>query len=394
MKPKIAIYSGRYPDTTFLTLLARNLAKKDFEIHIYGKLIQKNRDDKKIKFYTFPFNNKIKTYLFLLKYSILNFLFNYKKLFLFFKLIHQDNLYLKYKKALVILPMLYHKPDIIHLQWLKSYELFNGLSPVLSAKFIVSIRGHQLSISSFIYPRFKNNTIEATNEAYKIHSISDDLSKQLLLINPSVHNKIYKINPAIDLKLFSISESSLNRDRHMTLKIITVCRLSWKKGLVDAIRALKLIFDKGIDFEYLIIGDGEQCEELEFMINDLGLSNKIKLLGKMSQQEVKGYLLNADIFMMPSVQEGFSNAVIEAQALGLPCIVSDAEGLEENIENGKTGFVFRKREIAAIALLVEKFIAMPKSDYIEMRKNAVIQCRIKYDVNKQIEQFKNLYLDV
>lgn len=393
-KLKIAIYAGSYPDTTFITLLARKLAKRNFEIHIYGRLKLKNKEDTNINFFTYASKSKISIFWFLLKYIVRNLLCNYKNLVVFSRIIKNDSLYQKYSKALIILPILYHKPDIIHLQWIKSYQLFSPFISIINAKLIVSIRGHQLSVSSFIYPHFKKNTIDATNKAFRIHSISDDLSNQLLAINPNIKNKIVKINPAIDLDLFSIDESNIIRKKHEPLKLISVCRLSWIKGLVDAIGALKLVSENGIDFQYQIIGDGEQMEELCYMIKDLGLSNKIKLLGKMPQIEVKEYLSNADVFLMPSIEEGFSNAVIEAQALGLPCLVSDAGGLEENIENGKTGFVFKKRDSKSLAIMIEKFDRMSELEYCEMRRNAVIHCHLRYDVDKQIEKFENLYLDV
>lgn len=391
---KVAIYTGSYPDTTFLTLLARGLVDNGMEVHIYGKLVKKSELDKGIKFYAYSSKSKVCAFLFLFKYCFLNLLFNFKKMQLFFKKIKKDSLYKKYRKSLVVLPILYHNPDIVHLQWLHSYETFKGLDKVITSKLIVSLRGRQLSISSFIYPELQKLTIEATNKVAKIHSISDDLTNQLLEINPGIIDKIIKINPAIDLNLFSTSNSFLNQDKQSRLRIISVCRLTWIKGLVNAIGALKLASDNGINFEYQIIGGGEQMEELYYMINDLGLSNKIKLLGKMPQIEIKDYLLNADVFLMPSIEEGFCNAVIEAQALGLPCLVSDAGGLEENIENEKTGFVFRKRNIVDLSLLIEKFSEMPSDEYIRMKKNAVERSRLKYDVNNQIEQFKNLYLNV
>lgn len=391
MKLKVAIFSGTYPDTTFLTLLSRKLVGNDMEVHIYGKLVEKHKEDKGIKFFTYHSENKLSAIWFFFKYFFLNVFFNFRNTILFFKSIKNKSFYIKFTRALVVLPMMYHKPDIIHLQWLKSYEIFKDLNNIIESKFIVSIRGSQLSISSFICPKSRITTIAATNKSIKIHSISDDLTNQLLQINPNVKDKIVKINPAIDLNLFTSSNTFLNKDKESPLRIISVCRLNWKKGLIYGISALKIALEKGVDFQYLIIGDGEQKEELLYLIHDLGLSDKIKLLGKLSQIEINDYLLNSDVFLMPSVQEGFSNAVIEAQASGLPCIVSDAEGLEENIESGKTGFVFRKRNIEDLAMLIERFNEISDTDYICMKKNAVERSRLKYDVNNQIEQFKSLY---
>ncbi|CAM3438730.1 glycosyltransferase family 4 protein [Aequorivita lipolytica] len=391
---KVAIYTGTYPDTTFLTLLARGLADSGVEVHIYGKLKRKTKEDYNIKFFTYSDKNKGYNFYFILKYVFLNLFFNYKKAIWYYRHIKSEEAYSIYKKSLIILPMIYHQPDIIHLQWIQSFKIFRELDEILNAKIVVSIRGSQLSISSFLYPDAWQTTVDATNKAVKIHSISDDLSLQLLKINPLVRDKIIKINPAIDLNLFYTAEASFNRARSNPLRIITVCRLSWKKGLAYGLEALKKIHDKGLNFEYIIIGEGKQREELTFLIRDLGLTNKVKLKGRLSQTEIRKALLNSDVFLLPSVQEGFSNAVVEAQAIGLPCLVSDAEGLEENIEHEKTGFIFKNRNVPELAALLEQFTKISNKDYIILKRNGVERSKARYDIKDQIIALKNLYENI
>lgn len=388
---KVAIYTGVYPNTSFLTLLARTLANNGIEVHIYGRLIKKTSEDRKIKFYTYSDKNRLYNALFLMRYIILNFFSNYKRTKKFFKLIKNQSRYIQVKRSMIILPMLYHKPDIIHIQWLKTYELFKTFETLLSSKIIVSLRGVQLSVSSFLYSKYRDLTIEATNSAVTIHSISDDLTNQLLEINPLVKDKIVKINPAIDLQLFTTSSINVNRNKNKPLRIISVCRLSWVKGLDYAINALKLVIECGVDFEYSIVGNGDAKEELQFLINDLGLGDKIKFIGSLTPKQVKQHLEYADIFLLPSVQEGFSNAVIEAQALGLPCLVSDTEGLIENIEHGKTGFVFEKRNVKELSKYIKRFDYMNETEFIAMKHQAVIRAKKYFNVTDQIKEFKRLY---
>ncbi len=388
---KIALYTGAYPDTTFLTLLARSLAANGIEVQIYGRLLKKTKEDRQLKLHTYSNKNRIYNLLFLLRYVTLNVFYNYTTTKKFFQLVKNQNRYNQLKRCFVILPILYHKPDIIHIQWLKSYEFFRPFKSILPSKVIVSLRGVQLSVSSFLYVKYWDLTVEATNNAAIVHSISHDLTNQLLKINPIVRDKIVKINPAIDLKLFNAPPDKLSRNKNKPLKLISVCRLSWVKGLDYAIKALKIIADEGIDFEYYIVGGGDMKEELHFLIHDLKLSNNIRLIGPLSQREVREYLEDSDIFLLPSIQEGFSNAVIEAQALGLPCLVSDTEGLEENIENGKTGFVFKKRNPIDIAIYIRRFDGMEEKKFVRMKQNAVKRAKKHFDVRNQIKEFIQLY---
>lgn len=389
----VAVYTGVYPNTTFLTLLARRLADSGIEVHMYGRLIKRTKEDEKIKFYTYSNKSKLYNALFLMRYTVLNLYSNYKITKEFFKLIKNQSTYIQVKKSMIILPILYHKPDIIHIQWIKAYELFKPFETLLSSKLIVSLRGVQLSVSSFLYPKYRDLTIEATNSAVTIHSISDDLTNQLLEINPLVKDKIVKINPAIDLEIFTASSLNSNGEKNKPLRIISVCRLTWIKGLEYAINALKLLIEDGVDFEYIIVGNGSAKEELQFLINDLELDDKIKFVGSLTPKEVKQYLEYADIFLLPSVQEGFSNAVIEAQALGLPCLVSDTGGLEENIEHGKTGFVFEKRNVIEMAKYIKRFDIMKNGEFVSMKHDAAQRAKEHFDVRIQIKEFVRMYMN-
>ena len=178
------------------------------------------------------------------------------------------------------------------------------------------------------------------------------------------------------------------------IHIVTVCRLSWKKGLNYGLKSIKELQDKGIPFHYSIIGGGSQKEELLYLIHELGLEKNVTLHGALPQNQVKNILIDSDIFFLPSLQEGFSNAVIEAQALGLVCVVSDAEGLAENIKHGVTGYVFEKRNIPAATQALEALIKLNEEDFIQFKYNAKERANNLYGVENQIEKFKKMYLEV
>src|SRR5690606_170832 len=108
------------------------------------------------------------------------------------------------------------------------------------------------------------------------------------------------------------------------------------------LEALSKLKNEGIKFEYTIIGDGIEKERLLFAAYQLGIKENVNFAGKLSPSEVKEELEKTDIYLQYSIQEGFCNAVLEAQAMGLLCIVSNAEGLSENDMDKQTGWVDRK----------------------------------------------------
>src|SRR5690606_3559111 len=123
----------------------------------------------------------------------------------------------------------------------------------------------------------------------------------------------------------------------------TVSRLHYIKGLDYILEALSLLKKEGYDFQFTIIGDGNEKERLQFAVHQLGLADCVVFAGKLLPEQVKATLNTTDVYLQYSLQEGFCNAVLEAQAMGLLCVVSSAEGLSENVLDNETGFVVEKQ---------------------------------------------------
>jgi len=394
---KVAIYSGTYPDTTFITLLIDELAKsKVVKPYIFGK---KNNNTAFLKnngavFCLIPSNKLLKTLCFF-KLLILLILKDRKLVYELLKIVklqYPNSIKSRINALLKILPFAIYKPDVLHIQWIKAYAFFEPFLNKLDLKLIVSLRGHQLSISSFIYDHYKKNAINALRNADAIHSISEDLTAQALSLHSFCEKKITKIPPAIDTSFFK--KRHLLPKPRAKVKLVSVCRLSWKKGLIYALRAVKSLTTNGHDIEYKIIGAGSQREELQFLIHKLGLTGKVHLIGRLPQNDVKAILGQSDIFLLPSVQEGFSNAVLEAQAIGVPCLVSDAEGLSENVKHGETGFVFKKRCPYAIVDAFKKWNTLTEREIANMQLACQKRVRELFLLSNQIDAFVFLYKSV
>lgn len=120
--------------------------------------------------------------------------------------------------------------------------------------------------------------------------------------------------------------------------ILTTSRLVYLKGIHDLLDSLERLKQERDDWVCWILGDGEMKKELEEKACQLGLNDRVFFLG--TTQYVGYYLQQADIFVLPSLQENQPFALIEAQLFGLPAIVSDSHGLPELVQDGETGFIF------------------------------------------------------
>jgi colanic acid/amylovoran biosynthesis glycosyltransferase len=172
---------------------------------------------------------------------------------------------------------------------------------------------------------------------------------------------------------------------------LTVARLHWKKGLLYTLEALKLFKDRGYKFQYIIIGNGPQNEEILFAIHQLGLTDYVALLGQKTSSEVKYYMSVTSIYLQYSISEGFCNSVLEAQAMGLLCVVSDAEGLSENVLHEVTGWVVPKRNPIALLEMILKVINLPYDEKQNIRNNAQKRIRSDFNLEKQQMEFSKFY---
>ena len=106
---------------------------------------------------------------------------------------------------------------------------------------------------------------------------------------------------------------------------------------------------------------------------------------------VREAMEEADIYLQYSIQEGFCNAALEAQAMGLLCIVSDAEGLSENVLHGKTGWVVPKPKPDLLAQQILDVLAMPAEKLGRIRQAATGRVQKEFNLHKQQQEFVAFY---
>src|SRR5690606_4561286 len=116
----------------------------------------------------------------------------------------------------------------------------------------------------------------------------------------------------------------------------------------------------GIPCTYRIVGSGDYLQAIRYMIFELNLEEVVELVGEMSASEIRDELEGAHAFLHPAISEGFCNAVVEAQAMEIPVVCSNADGLSENIEHKITGFVVPKWDVEGLAMMLKVLFNDPK----------------------------------
>ena len=139
------------------------------------------------------------------------------------------------------------------------------------------------------------------------------------------------------------------------LRIVSVARLTEKKGLDVAVKASAILKQRGGQFQYTIIGNGDQDEMMRDFIAREGMEDCVSMPGFKPQEEIRRALSEADIFLLPSKtaadgdMEGIPVALMEAMAVGLPVVSTFHSGIPELIEYNVSGWLVEEDDPEALA---------------------------------------------
>jgi colanic acid/amylovoran biosynthesis glycosyltransferase len=147
-----------------------------------------------------------------------------------------------------------------------------------------------------------------------------------------------------------------------TVRIISVGRLTAKKGFDDALRAIFILRQLFEDFRYTIVGEGPQHAMLKSMIHNYKLSANVDMLGALPSDKTLATIAGSDILLAPSKtaasgdREGIPNVIKEAMFLGLQIITTRHSGIPELVKHGRNGFLVSENNPEEIAETLHKII--------------------------------------
>ena len=196
---------------------------------------------------------------------------------------------------------------------------------------------------------------------------------------------------AIELDRFSYrAPQPVASGRSGPLRVCAVGRLVPKKGFADLIEAVRILVSSGIDVEVELAGDGEERERLTAQIDRLGLAGRVRLLGPLTQAEVRGLLARSDVFAAPCIEaadgniDGLPTVVLEAMACGTPVVATAVSGLPEVVHDGVTGLLLPPGDPAELAVAL-RGIALGEVDTVSLSRGARRLIEEHFDSRAQAE---------
>jgi len=196
----------------------------------------------------------------------------------------------------------------------------------------------------------------------------------------------YGINPE-DVFYGNSNLSAKYKNYHL---LLSVSRLISTKGIDLNLHALKKIIAKYDNLLYLIIGDGPARQELECLVNDLGLKGHVKFIGQQPYNRVMEYMSICEIFTMPSWQETFGLVYVEAMAHGKPTIGCKRQGVDGIVTDGKTGLLVKPKNVDSLVETLDFLLSHP-SEAQDIGKRARDLVLKNYTWEKNAEKTIEIY---
>lgn len=253
--------------------------------------------------------------------------------------------------------------DVVHCHFGPSGALGAFLQRIgaVRAPLVTTFYGHDLS--SYVQQRGPGVYAELFSCGARFLHISAYQRPRLLALgSPPERTDLQRIG--VDIGRFSYAPRTLAPGE--PVRLLTTARLVEKKGLEYSIRAVAQVAARRPALRYTIVGDGRLRPRLQQLIDDLGMGGQIELAGWKSQDEVRGLLARAHLFVLASVtaangdEEGQGLVLQEAQAMGLPVVCTRHNGFPEGMVEGESGLLVPERDVEAMAAAIDALLACPE----------------------------------
>ena len=167
-----------------------------------------------------------------------------------------------------------------------------------------------------------------------------------------------------------------------------------RKGVTDLLKSLKILNEENLLNDYninlFIAGDGPQKQELMKLSGKWGIKNYIKFIGWVDQQKKEELLLNSQLFVLPSYNEGLPIAILEAINYGVPIISTNVGSIDEAVIHNKNGFIINPGDSLSLSKYIKKIV----TDNIlweELSYSSKEICKDKFNETEMFNRLCELY---
>jgi glycosyltransferase involved in cell wall biosynthesis len=256
---------------------------------------------------------------------------------------------------------------------------------------------HSLMLRSlptrFLYDRISLRFISTLSS--KVICLSPNIM-QNLVIRGLKRSKCVVIPNGIDLWSLNYQFREIGKDlSEPEFDLLFVGRLEQRKGIIWLLKSLILLHRKGKKYTLKIVGHGPLAQELDKIISANNLTQYVKLLGYVPQEELLKCYLLAKVVVIPSFYEGLPTVALEAMAAGKPIIASNIPGLNELVVNGGNGLIVNPMDTQGLASEIDRILTA--TNYLNSLNDINEKVLIRFDwkvvAHKVLETYQKVLDD-
>ncbi|HEU0295009.1 MAG TPA: glycosyltransferase [Anaerolineales bacterium] len=240
---------------------------------------------------------------------------------------------------------------------------------------------------------------EKVAEAAFVAAISE-YNKELIIseCRGNYREKVNVVHCGVDTEVFRARSHETPYEKgENPFMILCVGTLHEVKGQAYLIEACRQLRERGLNFECHFVGDGPDKKSLTELVEQAGLSDKVRFHGRLTRDEIARLLLDADVLTAPSIpthdgrREGIPVVLMEALGSGVPVIASNLSGIPELVNDQLTGLLVPPRDATSLADALERYLKDP-----ELRRRLGCAGREKvageFDLNKNAARLAQHFL--
>ena len=229
------------------------------------------------------------------------------------------------------------------------------------------------------------------SEAATAITVSDYNRDYLVQTYGAAAARTHRVYNGIDLQQFPYASPERRPPR-----IAAVGRLVEKKGFADLVTACALLRDRGLACRCEIVGTGPLELALRALMQRCGLEDRVQLLGLRPRSEVVAHIRDAAVLAAPCVigsdgdRDGLPTVLLEAMALGTPCVSTDVTGIPELLQGDESGLVVPQHDPAALAAALERLLTDPA---LRVRLASCARPRVEaeFDIRRTAGQLRAVF---
>jgi glycosyltransferase involved in cell wall biosynthesis len=275
-------------------------------------------------------------------------------------------------------------PQIIHVQDFLLSPCGFFAKRILKRPYVVWGRGYD-------FRDLTRRTAAVLKDADAVIALTDDMRSELQKICP---REIRVISNGIDAERFErVSREDARRQlgiEPVQKIVLYVGRFYPIKGVKYLITAMQRILHEEANAQLMLVGYGSDEGNLRLFVEELGLSDCVRFVGAVQNDVIPLYMVASDVFVLPSLSEGFPMVSLEAMAASLPIVATNVGGISSIVEEGINGFVVKPRDAAQIADKVSSILCDPElSHFISTNNKSKAQ---RYTWDSVVHDLEGVYL--